>query len=107
MAQVFPTAAEARMGSRNYVVIYSEIRTIEQKILAEIEEGSLEAVVNTSGMTSGDQAAAYCAAWQGDVPNRSLDEQMQLVEKHFRDLGYQITRKLDSGASEFFWEILW
>lgn len=107
MNSVFPTAFEARAGSRNNVVIYAEIRAIETVILSRIAGGNLSAIVNTSDMTSGTNADDYCAAWRGDVPNRSLSEQMELVEKHFRDLGYQITRKLAGSETTFFWEILW
>jgi len=114
----FPTAAEARAGSRNNLVIYDEIRWIERKIFEAIELGKLSLDVKDSPFTdplSYDplneaklDARDYYGALFSDVYDRSLREQIDLVQKNFYDLGYQIVplKNLSTGNT-FMWRILW
>jgi len=114
----FPTASEARSGSRNNLAIHSEIRWIEQKIYQTIEDGKLNVDVMDSPMTdplSYDplneaklDARDYYGALFSDVYDRSLREQIDIVQKNFRDLGYQITPlKNTSTGNTFMWRIMW
>lgn len=118
MDNVFPNAAEARTGARNNALIYGEIRAIETVVLEAIDAGllgtsvpsNMEGTAIASTVMTGTDATGqeYCAVWQGAVADRSKFEQMMIVEKYFRDMGYTVRRKLlSSEATSFVWEILW
>lgn len=105
---VFPNAIEARAGSRNNLAIYDEIRFIERSILEVISQGQLKVQINTSPMTSIGTGESYYLVHIGDLNDRSLAEQMLMVEKHFKNMGYQIVRKANLATkTTFFWEVLW
>ena len=126
----FPTAIEARAGSRNNLAIHAEIRAIEEAIYATIVLGFLNVDVGTgttvNNVTTGfvspmtdplsydpnnpGQISArdyYGVLFDGE-DNRSLSEQVNIVQKNFVDLGYQMTplANLTTGNT-FFWRILW
>lgn len=114
----FPTATEARAGSRNNLAIHAEIRWIENKIYQTIEAGLLNIDISDSPFTdplSYDpaneaklDARDYYGALFSDVYDRSLREQIDIVQKNFRDLGYQITPlKNTSTGNTFLWRIMW
>lgn len=119
--RTFPTAAEARAGSRNNLVIHAEIRAIEQAIYQAIEDGELSVDVGKSVVSpmtdplSYDpqneakiDARDYFAVLFADVDNRSLKEQIDIVQKNFADLGYQVTPLMNtSTGNTFFWRIFW
>jgi hypothetical protein len=113
MDNVFPNAIEARDGARNNSLIYGEIRAIETVILEAIDQGLLSTNVpsNAEGTTVASTVMtsdeSYSAVWQGTVTDRSKFEQMMIVEKYFRDLGYTIRRKLTSQNGSMVWEVLW
>lgn len=111
MDNVFPNAHEARTGARNNSLIYGEIRAIETAVLAAIDTGALGVDVDETYMTGTGEVGPgdeYCAVWRALVTDRSKFEQMMIVEKYFRDLGYTIRRKLPSAeATTFVWELLW
>lgn len=111
MDNVFPNATEARAGARNNSLIYAEIRAIETAVLTAIDAGLLIAVVDETYMTGTGEVGIgpeYCAVWQGTTADRSKFEQMMIVEKYFRDMGYTIRRKLPSvDSTTFVWEVLW
>lgn len=114
----FPTAAEARAGSRDNLAIHAEIRAIETEIYKAIDQGVLNIDITTSPMTDplsyDPQNAAlvdardYYATLFTDNYNRSLKEQVDIVQKNFVDLGYQVTPlKNTSTGNTFMWRILW
>lgn len=114
----FPTAAEARAGSRNNLAIHAEIRFLEAEIYRTMDTGKLNVDVKTSPMTNPESPdfedpqvvdpSDYYAALFNDTFDRSLREQIDCVQKNFRDLGYQITPlKNTSSGRTFFWRILW
>lgn len=114
----FPTAAEARAGSRNNLAIHDEIRHIEGKIYEAITAGVLSLEVTDSPMTdvsspNYDKEGVvdpldYYTALFSDNGDRSLIEQVLFVQKNFVDLGYQMTPlKNLSGGRSFFWRIMW
>jgi hypothetical protein len=109
MDNVFPNAVEARAGARNNSLIYAEIRAIETAVLTAIDDGDLSTTVNGTAMTANDETGQeYCSVWQAATTDRSKFEQMMIVEKYFRDMGYTIRRKLPSSDSlVFVWEVLW
>ena len=116
---IFPTASEARAGSRNNLAIHAEIRAVEQAIYEAMAAGQYEVEVTKSPMTdpmtvnpmSPDgvvDASDYFATLFTDVNDRTLSEQIDIVQKNFVDLGYQMTPlKNTSTGNTFKWRILW
>ena len=126
----FPTATDARAGSRNNLAIHAEIRAIEDAIYTTIALGFLNVDVGTgttvNGVTTGFvspmtdpmsynpntpnaiSALDYYGVLFASVDNRSLREQTDIVQQNFSDLGYQISPlKNTSTGNTFFWRILW
>lgn len=114
----FPTAVEARAGSRNNLAIHAEIRALEAAIYATIAQAKLNVDVNDSPFTdpltidpldpTKLDAEDYFAALFSDNGDRALREQINVVQKNFADLGYQITPlKNTSTENTFFWRIMW
>lgn len=114
----FPTAAEARAGSRDNLVIHAEIRAIEAHIYAAIEAGKLIIEVQDSPMTdplSYDplneakvDARDYYTTLFTDNYDRSLQEQINIVQRNFVDLGYQVTPLANKATGNtFLWRIMW
>jgi hypothetical protein len=114
----FPTAMEARAGSRNNLAIHAEIRAVEREIYGAIASGRYEVEVTSSPMTDPltidllneqvPDASDYFATLFTDVNERTLSEQITIVQKTFLDLGYQITPlKNSSTGNTFKWRILW
>jgi len=121
----FPTAAEARSGSRNNIAIHDEIRAIESDIYEAIAAGKMNVDVKNSPFTvtpaqdapdSDINAYDYYGAIFSDTPGnsdvdllyRSLKEQIDIVQQNFTSLGYQVQplQNTDTGNT-FFWRILW
>lgn len=96
MDRVFPNAIDARNGSRNNVRIYEELRHLEAAVLDEIALGNLSATVSDSYMTDEITGLEYCAVWLDELEDRAKAEQMLIIERHFENLGYDITKKLAS-----------
>lgn len=113
----FPTASEARAGSRNNLIIHAEIRAIEQAIYQAIEDGFYEVEVSSSPMTNpldinyqSDEVidpSDYFATLFTEVNTRTLTEQISIVQKTFIDLGYQMTPLKANTGNTFKWRILW
>jgi hypothetical protein len=118
----FPTAAEARAGSRNNLAIHDEIRFIEAQIYQAIEDHEFLIRISGSPMTNplspnfddplvvdpSDYYAAEFSDYSDTVKDRSLREQMDMVAQNFTNLGYQVTRlKNNSSGRTFLWEIIW
>jgi hypothetical protein len=106
----FPTAAEARAGSRNNLAIHAEIRFLEAKIYTAIEAGLLEVNVIDSPMTDPlvETSADYYSAVFGPSGDRSLKEQVEFVKSNFLDLGYQVYALENSATGDSLkWRIMW
>jgi hypothetical protein len=127
----FPTALEARAGSRNNLVIHAEIRAIEQAIYRAIDAGDYQVDVGrvsfdvdgvkhgyASPMTDpfdpnlGDivkvDPTDYFAVLFTSAEDRVLREQIDFVQQVFRNLGYQITPLKNSNSGKtFMWRIMW
>ena len=126
---IFPTASEARTGSRNNIAIMNEVRAIEMAILQEIENGNFNVDIGTGttvgGVTTGYvspmtdplnggnsnpviSSQMYYSVIFGTLDNRSLREQVEMVKRNFKDLGYQVTILVNaSTGNTFFWRIFW
>lgn len=118
MPNTFPTATEARAGSRNNLAIHAEVRAIEAAIYGAIDAGMLSVDVKDSPFTNGNainindpltiDPSDYYGALFGNAGDRSLKEQIDFVQKNFVDLGYQCQPlKNTSTGNTFFWRVLW
>lgn len=113
MRNVMLTATEARAKSQNDVIIFNEIRHIEDTILSQVANGNYDAVVNGTSMTSTaaedvERARVYFRTWQGAIDDRAKYIQMGKVITYFTDLGYSIERRTNSGTGDTFnWIVSW
>lgn len=121
-SNVFPTGTEAREGARGNLTILREIRDIEERILIAIaaEDFILE-ITDTFFTAEGSNmpkdgtadSRDYWSAWKkvlnDENKSRRLNEQMDQVLEHFKDIGYAIWRANNSVTSEvtFLWHIEW
>jgi hypothetical protein len=105
MKNVMLTATEARAKAQNDVIIFTEIRNIEDEILTAISAGYYIAEVTDTTMTL---SVNYCNVWQGVVDDRAKYIQMNHIVSYFTDLGYSVERRVNSSTSNTFkWIISW
>lgn len=112
MTGIMLTASQARAKSRNDIIIFNEIRTIELAILNASGDGDLSVEVTGTSMTSTTDeivtAREYFKAWQGSVPNRAKEQQMANIVDYFYSLGYQIERRVNGATGDTFkWSVYW
>jgi hypothetical protein len=105
MKNVMLTATEARSKAQNDVVIFNEIREIEDQILTAIAEGDYSVEVTDTVMTL---SVSYHNVWQGVTEDRAKYIQMGQIVTYFTDLGYGVERRTNSSTSNTFkWIISW
>ena len=99
------TATEARAKAQNDVVIFTEIRNIEDAVLSAISDGYYNAEVTDTTMTL---SVTYCNVLQGVTDDRAKYIQMNQIVTYFTDLGYSVERRINSSTSNTFkWIISW
>jgi hypothetical protein len=110
------TATAARAKAQNDLVIFNEIRDIEESILTAAASGLYEITVTGTTMTSiaaigtSDRttAIAYYNVWQGNLEDRAKFLQMGQIISYFIDLGYSIERRTNAMTSDTFeWLVSW
>ena len=105
MKNVMLTATEARSKAQNDVVIFNEIREIEDQILTAIADGDYSVEVTGTVMTL---SVSYHNVWQGVTEDRAKYIQMGQIVTYFTDLGYGVERRTNSSTSNTFkWIISW
>ena len=106
MANIFVNATQARKDSRNNSVIHAEVRTIENKVFANIDAGLLYAnVVSSSTMTN---SSVYYNVWNAITTDPTKLDQMNYVKKYFEDLGYGVNVKTNTSTNNTItWNISW
>lgn len=113
MTNIMLTANQARTKSQNDVLVFNEIRDIEDAILVAVSTGLYEATVTGTTMTATalpgrTTAILYFNTWQGTIDDRAKYLQMGTVLKYFTDLGYSIERRTNSTTSDTFkWVVSW
>jgi hypothetical protein len=112
MTGIMLTASQARAKSRNDIIIFNEIRTLELAILTASGEGELSVEITGTLMTNTtddiNSAREYFKAWQGSVPNRVKEQQMATIVDYFYGLGYQIDRRVNGTTGDTFkWSVYW
>jgi hypothetical protein len=132
---VMLTAKQARAKTLNDLIIFNEVRDIEEAILRAASEGEFSSVVLTGTMMTGliadtgstesldafvttprfelaanDGASSqvYYNIWQGTMSHRAKEVQMNTVVQYFTDLGYQIERRTNATTGYTFkWVVYW
>ena len=112
MKNIMLNAQEARAKSSNDLVIFHEVRDIEEAVLTASVAGHYEVAVNTTAMTDTvdgiDTAREYFKVWIGASDDRAKQRQMSTVTQYFADLGYNIERRTNGTTSDTFtWYIYW
>lgn len=112
MKTVMLTATQARSKARNDIVIFNEIRDLEEAIISAAGQGLLEVVIGTTTMTDFADGIAtarlYSKTWQGIEDDRAREQQMAAVIEYFSNLGYQIDRRMNPVTGDTFkWHIFW
>ena len=123
----FPSAREGRVASRNNLLIFREIRDIEEAVLLAQIDGDFEVRISNTTMTYCPTVGPHChttiltcqplitypsidywRVWKGFLVNRMLEEQMKTVIRYFVDLDYSIVRKTNVNTNQTFdWVIKW
>ena len=105
MPGIFVNATEARVKTRNNTVIHGEITAIENAIYANIDAGVLFANVNNSTMTNSN---VYYNVKNGVTTDATKKDQLDYVQKYFKDLGYGVSCVTDPSANtNLQWNISW
>jgi hypothetical protein len=113
MSNIMLTAAQARAKAQNDVIVFNEIRDIEDAILTAVSAGLYEATVTGTTMTATTMpdrttAILYFNTWQGIIDDRAKYIQMGQILTYFTNLGYSIERRTNSVTSDTFkWVVSW
>ena len=100
------TAENARLNSKNDLIIFDEIVYITREIINESLDGNYQA--NISSATTMTNSQLYYNVWTGTSSDRQLQEQMNSVIQHFEKIGYTITRKTNQTTNNtLIWFVQW
>ena len=99
------TASEARAKAQNDVVIFNEIRNIEDAILEAVADGQYKAEITGTTITL---SVTYYNVWLGVTEDRAKYIQMGNIVTYFTDLGYSIERRTNPDTGNTFkWIVSW
>ncbi len=100
------TAENARLNSKNDLVIFDEIVYITRVIINQSLDGEYDATISSG--TTMTTTSSYYDIWTGTSSDRQLQEQMNSVIQHFEKVGYTITRKTNPNTNDsIIWFIQW
>jgi hypothetical protein len=111
---IFPDAETLRQNSINDLLLFREIRRIEESVLIAKHQGNLHVSVSDSEMTLFNnsvtitqQSELYFNDWSNKT-NNSRSNEMNRVILYFETLKYKITRKKNTATNKtFYWMIEW
>lgn len=89
MAGVFIDAAEARSRSRQTQEIHAEVTAIEQAILTQVDQGSLEVSIDSG--TTMTTSNVYYRSYFGVTNDPASLNQIRYIENYFKNLGYGVS----------------
>ena len=106
MSTVFIDATTARRRTRNSTLVLNEIRALEANVLTQVDAGNLTVSVSTgTTITSG---VPYYQAYNGVTTDANKSDQINVVKKHFTDLGYTVSISNNSTTGKtLIWTITW
>ena len=100
------TAENARLNSKNDLVIFDEIVYISRVIINERLDGAYQTTISSG--TTMTTTNSYYQSWNGTSPDRQIYEQMASVIQYFEKLGYTITRKTNTLTNNTIsWFVQW
>ena len=99
------TASEARSKAQNDVVIFNEIRNIEDAVLEAVADGQYSTEVTGTTITL---SVTYYNVWLGVTEDRAKYIQLGQIVTYFTDLGYGIERRTNQDTGNTFkWIVSW
>ena len=102
----FYDAQDARHRSLNSVIIHTEVSDIETSIITEVQSGNLS--VQVSSGTTMTTSNAYYNAYYGVSNDATKVAEVQTVEQHFYNLGYNIRVTVNTTTTDtLVWSINW
>jgi len=106
MSTVFINATEARKKTRDSSLILNEIRALEANVLTQVDAGNLTVSVSTG--TTITTGVSYYQAYNGVTTDANKSDQINIVKKHFTDLGYTVSISNNSATGNtLIWTITW
>lgn len=104
--KTFYDAQDARYQSLNSVTIHTEVSALETAIITEVQSGNLSVQVNNG--TTMTTSNAYYNAYYGVTNDATKVAEVQTVEQHFYNLGYNIRVSINTTTEDtLVWNINW
>ena len=112
MKSLMLNAEQARAKAQNDLVIFHEVRDLEEAILTATAAGEYKVAISNTTMTDTDigidVARQYHKVWIGATDDIGKQRQMATVVQYFSDLGYSVERRTNTATSDTFtWYIYW
>ena len=108
---IFPAAASSRSEAITHTITLTEIRNIEVAVLNAVANGQLTTTISSvTTMTDSVTGVPYWTLWNANSTDLSnvLNVQMNTVVEYFTNLGYNITRILNTTTNDTFsWVLSW
>ena len=104
--KTFYDAQDARYRSLNAITVHTECNDIETSILTAVQSGNLD--VNISGNTTMTTSNAYYNAYYGVTNDPTRVAEVQTVEQHFYNLGYNVVITVNTTTDNtLVWNVNW
>ena len=104
--KTFYDAQDARYRSLNSIVIHNECNSIETNIIESVQAGNLD--VSISGNTTMTTSNAYYYAYYGVTNDPTKVAEVQTVEQHFYNLGYNVVITVNTTTENtLVWNVNW
>lgn len=104
--KTFYDAQDARYRSLNSIVIHNECNSIETDIIESVQAGDLS--VTISGTTVMTQNSEYYYAYYGVTNDPTKVAEIQTVEQHFYNLGYNFVITVNTTTENtLVWNVNW
>ena len=104
--KTFYDAQDARYQSLNSVTIHSEVSDLETAIITEVQSGNLSVQVNSG--TTMTTSNAYYYAYYGVTNDPTKVAELQTVEQHFYNLGYNVVITVNTTTENtLVWNVNW
>lgn len=104
--KTFYDAQDARYQSLNSITILNECNSIEVNIIESVQAGNLN--VRIDGNTTMTTSNAYYNAYYGVTNDPTKVAELQTVEQHFYNLGYNVVITVNTTTENtLVWNVNW
>ena len=104
--KTFYDAQDARYRSLNSITIHNECNSIETDIIESVQAGNLSVAI--SGTTVMTQSSSYYNAYYGVTNDPTKVAELQTVEQHFYNLGYNVVITVNTTTENtLVWNVNW